>query len=269
MNTLLFPAILLGAIQGLTEFLPVSSTAHLAVIPRLLGWDNPLLNSLTFDVALHAGTLAALLIILGKDWFRLAPSLLKPRSGPGKFAWGLLLATIPAGLAGLVLEDAAGTALRGTIFVALFLAIGAILLWWADSRFKGKGKAEKTGWNGALLVGCAQALAILPGLSRSGITITAGLAAGLSKKEAARYSFLLSTPLLAAVTAWETRHLPSIASGDLAPMLAGMASAGLTGILALRWLLGLANRTGYRPFAIYRLILAVSLVIWAFLTGTP
>jgi len=269
MNQLTVPAIILGAVQGLTEFLPVSSTAHLTVIPRLLGWDSPLLNSLAFDVALHGGTLAALLIITGKDWLRLAPSLAKPRSAPGKFAWGLLLATIPAGLAGLTLEKAANSTLRGTFFVSLFLAIGAILLWIADSRYRNRGMAEKTGPGRALLIGGAQALAILPGLSRSGITITAGMALGLSRREAARYSFLLSTPLLAVATAWEFRHFPPVATGDLAPILAGMATAGLTGVLALRWLLGLANRTGYRPFAIYRLILAASLVIWAFLAGTP
>ena len=269
MNPLIVPAIILGAVQGLTEFLPVSSTAHLTVIPRLLGWDTPLLNSLAFDVALHGGTLLALLLILGKDWIRLAPSLLKPRSAPGKFAWGLLLATIPAGLAGLIFEKSVSGALRGTIFVSLFLAIGAILLWWADSKRPGRTTAEKTGLGRALLIGTAQALAILPGLSRSGITITAALALGLSKKEAARYSFMLSTPLLAVATAWEMRHLPSIAAGDLAPVLTGMAAAVISGMLALRWLLGLANRIGYRPFAIYRLILAASLVIWAFLAGVP
>lgn len=269
MSALIVPAIILGAVQGLTEFLPISSTAHLAVIPRLLGWESPLLNSLAFDVALHGGTLASLLWVMGGEWLRLTPKLLEPRAGPGKFAWGLLLATIPAGLAGLFFEDAAGGTLRGTLLVSFFLAIGAVLLWWSDSRQKRKGTAEKTGIGRALLIGGAQALAILPGLSRSGITITAGLALGLSRKEAARYSFLLSTPLLAAATAWELRHLPSIAAGDLGPMLAGMIASGLTGILAIRWLMGLVNRIGYRPFAIYRLLLAASLVIWAFFAGAP
>ena len=269
MNPLLIPAILLGAVQGLTEFLPVSSTAHLTVIPRLFGWDSPLLNSLAFDVALHTGTLAALLLVVGKDWLNLAPALLKPRSARGKFGWGLILATIPAGLAGLLFEDSVNGTLRGTLYVAFFLAAGALLLWWTDSRRPGRGVAEKTGIGRALLVGFAQALAILPGLSRSGITITAGMALGLSKKEAARYSFLLSTPLLAAATAWEMRHLPTTAAGDIVPMLAGVVSAGITGTLALRWLLGLANRIGYRPFAVYRLILAASLAIWAAFAGLP
>jgi len=269
MNALLVPAIILGAVQGLTEFLPVSSTAHLAVIPRLLGWDNPLLNSLTFDVALHGGTLIALLLVVGGDWVRIAPALLKPRSSAGKFAWGLLIAVIPAGLAGLALEDAVSSTMRGTIYVAFFLSAGALLLWRADSRSRGSIKAEKTGIGRALAIGGAQALAILPGLSRSGITITAGLMLGLSRREAARYSFLLSTPLLAVATAWEMRHVPTIPSGDLAPMLAGSLSAALVGILTLRWMFNLVNRTGYRAFAIYRLILAVSLVLWAFFTGAP
>jgi len=269
MEDLILPAIILGAVQGLTEFFPVSSTAHLIVLPRLLGWNNPLLNSLSFEVALHAGTLAALLIAFRSEWVRIAPGLLKPRSKPGKFAWGLVLATIPAVIAGALLEKPAEGALRITLFVAFFLGIGAILLWWADARRQGRARAEKTGPGTAVLIGCAQAFAILPGLSRSGMTITAGLALGLSRREAARYSFLLSTPLIAAAVTWKLRHLHSLGTGEWMPMLAGTLSASLTGILAIRWLLKLAESMGYRPFAAYRLLLAASIVIWAVFRGIP
>ncbi len=256
-------AVLLGAVQGLTEFLPVSSTAHLAVAPRLLGWESPLLNSLRFDVALHAGTLAALLLALGPDWLRLVPALRRPRSRDGALGWELLLACVPAGLAALLLEDKVAGPLRGPLPVAAFLSAGALLLWWADERATPGTGPERAGFCRALAIGCVQAFAILPGLSRSGLTMTAAVLLGMSRPGAVRYSFLLSAPLLAAATGWEARHLAGLGTGELAALAAGTLAAAATGTLAIRWLLAAVARIGFLPFVGYRIVAASLLAAWA------
>lgn len=263
MEATLIHAVILGIVQGVTEFLPVSSTAHLAVLPRVLGWKTPLLNSLSFDVALHAGTLIALLAVFGAEWARMVPALLHPRSRPGRTAWGLGLAVIPAAIAGAFLEDRFAGPLREPGFVALFLAVGAILLWWADARGGGRGRVGSTTLRMALLIGFAQAFALLPGLSRSGITITAGLLLGLSRSESARYSFLLSTPLLLGALAWEARHFSGFAPGEWAAVLAGTVAAAAAGFASIRLLLRLVRGSGYAPYAVYRLLLAALIALWA------
>jgi undecaprenyl-diphosphatase len=261
-------AAMMGAVQGITEFLPISSTAHLTVLPRLLGWSHPLLNSLSFDVTLHLGTLAALLAVQGGEWNGLVRALAEPGSPRGRFAYGLILATIPALLAGALLGHAVETLLRGTMSVALWLALGGILLAAAD-RFAGRENSGKKRLAGslslrdALLVGCAQTLALLPGFSRSGATITAGLLLGLSRREAARYSFLLSAPVIAAACVWEARRLTAIPTANLVPLAVGALCAALTGAAAIRWLLSAVPRLGYVPFAVYRVILAVALAVAA------
>lgn len=263
MDSPLIQAVILGAVQGVTEFLPVSSTAHLAVLPRMLGWETPLLNSLSFDVALHAGTLMALLAAFGPEWLKLAPALARPGSRPGRTAWGLALATVPAVLAGALFEDRIAGPLREPRFVALFLAGGGALLWWADARARGRGKATSVMVRTALLIGCAQALALFPGLSRSGITITAGLLLGLSRAESARYSFLLSTPLMFGAIAWGARGMAGFAPGEWTIIAAGTLAAAAAGFASIRLLLGLVRGSGYAPYAVYRLILAALIALWA------
>jgi len=263
MEATLVQAVVLGAVQGITEFLPVSSTAHLAVIPRMLGWSGPLINSLTFDVALHAGTLVALLAAFRKEWAALALALARPRSRQGPFAWWLAAACLPAVATGLFLEKSAGETFRNPAWIAVFLAAGGALLWWADSRSRGRARAESVvSWR-ALAIGCAQALSPLPGISRSGITITAGLLLGMGRKEAARYSFLLSTPIILGAVIWKGRHYHEFASANWAVIGAGTAVAALTGMAAIRLLLRFAAKSGYAPYAIYRLVLAAAIAIWA------
>jgi undecaprenyl-diphosphatase len=256
----LFAAIILGAVQGVTEFLPVSSTAHLAAIPVIFGWTSPLLQSQAFDAVLHLGTLAALLVVFGREWGRLLAGLPTPGSPNGRMVWGIALATIPALAAGFLLEHKVAEHLRSPSAIAGFLAAGAAILWAADSRRPGGRTAASLGFGDALLIGCAQAFAILPGLSRSGMTIAAGLALGLSRAEAARYAFLLSAPVIAAAGLWESRHLAGVDPGNAALLAAGIAVAALTGAMAIRWFLRVVSRIGLMPFVVYRFVLSVVLL---------
>ncbi|MEK7764740.1 MAG: undecaprenyl-diphosphate phosphatase [bacterium] len=262
MNPLVIPALLLGAVQGVTEFLPVSSTAHLIVVPAMTGWSDPLLNSLAFDVALHIGTLAALLAAFGSEWTPLLAALRRPNTTEGRFAWGIGLATLPALAAGKLFEHAVEGALRGPVSVACWLGLGGAALLWADKRRRGTRPAKTLTLREAALIGGAQALALLPGISRSGATITAGLLLGLSRREAARYSFLLSAPVIAAACAWKLRHFPALAPAERLPLLAGIVAAGVLGAIAIRLLLRLIARASYAPFAVYRFALAAILAVW-------
>lgn len=256
----LIAAIILGTIQGLTEFLPVSSTAHLAALPAVFGWNDPLISSQAFDAVLHLGTLAAVLLVFGREWVALLAGLPRPRSPEGRLGWGLILATVPALVAGAVLERFVSDRLRTTGAIAGFLAAGALVLWAADSRRTGARTTRSVGPFEALLVGVAQALAILPGLSRSGMTISAGLLLGLGRAEAARYAFLLSAPVIAAAGLWESRHLAGLGGNGLALAAVGVAVAALAGAVAIRWFLRVVSRVGLLPFVVYRFLLALVLL---------
>lgn len=268
---LLLPALLLGVVQGLTEFLPVSSTAHLVALPRLFGWNHPLLDSETFDVALHLGTLIALVTAFRSEWLPLARGLAAPRTADGRLAWNLVIATPPILVGGKLLERLVEGPLRTTSVVAVSLAAGAVVLAWADGRAARASrdlKADRLSWRAALAIGCAQVLALWPGISRSGATIAAGLFAGLPRREAARFSFLLGTPAIAAACLWKALHLPHLAPEDLAAMGAGVLASWLVGTWCLGWMLPYVARSGYRMFVIWRLALAALLLIsleWGFL----
>ncbi len=264
MNPLLLPAILLGIVQGVTEFLPVSSTAHLAAVPQLLRWDHPLLASLPFDVALHVGTLGALGWAFAGEWRRLGACWRPGARGAGvrgQRALGLLLVTgtLPALAAGAIAGDAVSDHLRGLGAIALFLAAGAGVLWWAERSGRAHRRIADLGWLDVVLIGCAQACAILPGLSRSGMTMAAGRALGLGRVEATRFSFLLSAPVIAAAIVWEGRKLGALTGAEVWAVAAGIAAAGAAGLAAIRWLLGVVARTGLIPFVWYRLALAAIL----------
>ena len=250
-----FQAAVLGAIQGLTEFLPISSSAHLYVVPTLLGWKY---EGLAFDVALHWGTLIALLVAYGKDWLALFRDALAGAPAERRAAWGWLsriaVACIPAVVAGLLLEDAASSMLRSLPLQAAMLAIFGFLLWGVDRIAPPGRDSDAPGWATCLIVGAAQALALVPGVSRSGITITAGRAAGLSKVSAARLSFMLATPITFGAGVLEMRHLPH----DLpwVPLAIGVVTAALVGLLAIRGLVQWLSRAGFAPFFLYRVALA-------------
>jgi undecaprenyl-diphosphatase len=253
-------AAVLGAIQGVTEFLPISSSAHLYVLPELLGWRY---EGVSFDVALHWGTLLALLAAFWRDWLGLATGALKA-GPPGGAARSTLLrlaaASVPAAVAGLLLEEEASTHLRSLPLQATMLAAFGVLLWWVDRRRPGGRHEDVPGWGTSLLVGAAQAVALVPGVSRSGITMTAGRASGLDRVSAARFSFLLATPITFGAGLLELRHLPH----DLPPatLAAGVSASALIGLLTIRGLLRWLGRAGFGAFCAYRVAFAAAIVVW-------
>ena len=258
-------ALVLGILQGLGEFLPISSSGHLIVAPWLLGWP---VQSLAFDVALHVGTLAAVLYaflgdwktIIGRAWHGLRQGnlLAEPE---GRLLGQLALASIPAAVAGLLLEDWAETVFRSPALVATDMALLGVALYFADRRADSAGEPRPVTLRDALLIGCAQALALVPGVSRSGATITMGLFLGYQRQEAARFSFLLATPITFGAALLKVPHL--FEAGELAPVLIGMVAAGVVGFLSIRVLLAYVRTRTYRPFVVYRLLFAVT--VWTVL----
>jgi undecaprenyl-diphosphatase len=265
-------AIVMGILQGLTEFLPISSSGHLVLAPYLLGWDDELITSLSFSVVLHLGTLVALLAYFWRDWVRLVPAGLaavRDRSfgddPDRRLAWVILATMPPAVVAGLLLNDILEEQVRQPLLVALMLVIGAAILWTADRLGRRAAGIERIGFGGALFVGCAQALALVPGISRSGISISAGLALGLTREAAARFSFLMAAPIIAAAGAWETRQLLAGETGvspDPGVLAAGFAASALAGFAAIAVLLRYLRGHSMTVFVVYRLVLAALVVVF-------
>jgi undecaprenyl-diphosphatase len=253
-------AAVLGAIQGATEFLPISSSAHLYAVPEMLGWKY---EGVAFDVALHWGTLLALLAAFWRDWLGLASGALKagPQGGAARSTLlRLAVASVPAAVAGLLLEKEAETHLRALPLQATMLAVFGVLLWWVDRRHPGGRRADVPGWGTSLLVGAAQAVALVPGVSRSGITMTAARASGLDRVSAARFSFLLATPITFGAGLLELRHLPH--DLPLATLAVGVATSTLIGLLAILGLLRWLGRAGFGAFCVYRVAFAAAIVAW-------
>ena len=187
-------AVILGLVQGLGEFLPISSSAHLVLVPWLFKWNDP---GLTFDIALHIGTLIAVAIYFWKDWLKLiTKGLTDVRSTEGRLFWYLVAATIPGAVVGFLLEKKAETIFREPILIATMLILLGVLLYWADRRGVKNIEMNRITFRTSLFIGLSQALAIIPGVSRSGITMTMGLLMGLTREGAARFSFLLAVPII-------------------------------------------------------------------------
>ena len=269
----LVQAIVLGIVQGLTEFLPVSSSGHLIIVPALLGWNDPFIDSLAFSVMLHIGTLFALLAYFRDDWLRLIPAGLasiRDRSigddPDRRLAWLLVAATIPAVIVGVLFNDVIETAFRQPRLVAVTLVIGAAILFLADRLGSHSRRIESVTFPLAFGIGAAQALALVPGVSRSGISISAGLFAGLDRESAARFAFLMATPITAGAGLWELRKVISGEAGvdiPIVPLLAGMLTAFVAGMLAIAVLLRYLRSHGVGIFVVYRLALAaLVLVAW-------
>jgi len=266
-------ALVMGIVQGLTEFLPVSSSGHLIIVPYLLGWDDAFITSLAFSVMLHMGTLVALLVYFRADWLRLVPAGLAAvrdrslRDDPDRrLAWLLIAATIPAALAGLLLNDLIEQRFRQVGLVALMLVVGGVILWLADRwgrRDRGIGDVT---FPVALGIGAAQALALVPGISRSGISISAARLAGLDREAAARFSFLMATPVTAGAGVFEARKLLTGEAGvdvAIAPLLVGMIAALGSGLVAIHFMLRYLRTRSLSVFVAYRFVLAaVVLVAW-------
>jgi undecaprenyl-diphosphatase len=272
---LVFQAILIGVLQGLTEFIPVSSSAHLELAPWLFGWDEGgLVGSLAFDVFLHLGTLVALLGYFWRDWVRLIgafiASLRERRIGPDpdrRLAWLLALATVPAALIGFVGEDLIDEVLHGgsdavRLAIAGFLVVGGIALLAADRLGARRRELTDVGPGTALAVGFSQALALLPGISRSGATITAALALGLTRESAARFSFLLATPITVGAGLYGSRHLLEEAhtASEWLAIGGGFVAAAIAGVLAIGFLLAWLRDRSVAVFTVYRIGFAAVVV---------
>jgi undecaprenyl-diphosphatase len=262
-----FQAIVLGAIQGLSEFLPISSSAHLYLSRRVLGWPEP---GLAFDVALHLGTLAAVLTYFRLEWWRLLLATMRVVRGrrmetADERRVGLLVvATVPAVVGGFLLADYAETVFRHPAISAAMLILFGILLWIVDRAAPRDRTLVEMGWKSALVVGFAQVLAFVPGVSRSGATMTAGRALRFDRESAAVFSFLMSMPAIAGAGILEVPHL--LSSGEsMLPILAGIVASALAGWAAIAVLLRYVSRHSYGLFAAYRVLaglFVIALLVW-------
>ena len=259
-----FQVLVLAVLQGFTEFLPISSSGHLVLPKELLGWSD---QGLAFDVAVHVGSLAAVLLYFRRDVVQLLIAWLqslaqRKSTDDSKLAWCVILATIPAGLCGLLFDDWIEANLRGMGVIAATTIVFGLLLGWADQTGSRALSIVDITWKLALLIGLAQALALVPGTSRSGITITAALMLGLNRDASARFSFLLSIPLILAAGGLKTLELIEVGTVvPLAQIVAGAVVSGLTAYACIHGFLALLDRIGMMPFVIYRLLLGGFLII--------
>jgi undecaprenyl-diphosphatase len=266
-------ALIMGIVQGFTEFLPVSSSGHLIALPYLLGWDDAFINSLAFSVMLHLGTLVALLVYFRADWARLVPAglaTIRDRSFDAdpdrRLAWLLVAATVPAALAGLLLGDVIESTFREPQVVALTLVAGAGLLWVADhvgGRARG---VEDVTFPMSIGIGAAQALALIPGISRSGAAISAARLAGLDRAAAARFAFLMATPITAGAVLFEARKLVTGEAGvtvEAVPLIVGLVASLVAGMVAIRFMLDYLRTRSLDVFVWYRLVVAaIVIAVW-------
>jgi len=256
MNT--FQAIFLGAIQGITELLPISSSAHLLLIPKFLNWEG---SGLFFDVSLHIGTLFAVIYYFRKDLKEYSVAFFtsiknkKTESSKERIAWYILIATIPGILGGFFLEDFAETLFRHPQITVFSLSLGAIFLWFTDNHIKSKKNIEDINFKSSLIIGIGQTLSLIPGMSRSGITMSFGMLYGLTREAAAKFSFLLSVPITFGAAVYQLRKINSYEIGI--PFYAGIISSFIFGLLALYFLFALLKKTNFNLFVYYRLLLAL------------
>jgi len=282
-NLPIYQAVVLAIIQGLAEFIPVSSSGHLIIVRRLLGWNelSPA-HELTFDVALHFGTLLSVLFYFRRTWFQIIRAALggkvvrfseTGRSDQGLTAdeqkeerlllWFLAFATIPGAIAGKLLEHSAEDYFREHIFlIAGALIVVALLMWWGEKVGELKKPLTGIGFADALIVGCAQATALIPGVSRSGSTITAGLFRNMTREAAVRFSFLLSTPLIAGAALLKAHELrkEGLPAGMHLPFLVGVLVSAIVGYAAIAWLIRYLQSNSLRVFIVYRIVVGVIVI---------
>lgn len=264
-----FQAIVLGVVQGLSEFLPISSSAHLTLTPWLFGWEDP---GLDVDVALHIGTLIALVWFFWQEWMMLAQAALTiarrrriESDAERRLVW-VVIATVPGALAGYVLRDYVATMFRSPTLIAGALIMMGVILWVVDRVSAQTRGLSEMRWTDAVLIGLAQMFAIVPGVSRSGSTITAGRALRLSREAAAVFSFLMSLPITAAAVVFEA---PTAIQqhGFTAPLIMGVVASAVSGWLAIAVLLKFVARHSYGVFAAYRLVLGAAVLVTASMRG--
>lgn len=249
-------AVILGIVQGLTEVFPISSSGHLILVPRVLGWSE---HSLSFDAALHLGTALALLVFFGRDWLALFAS----RSY--RVIGAILLASVPVGLVGLFGGDFIEKNLRDPLLVVVALIGVAFLMFLGEWWYRRRRKTHRAlGLGDAFAVGVSQMLALFPGVSRSGITILTGMVRGLEREKAARFSFLISLPIVFAAGFWElfTVYREGLWVGEGLSLGVGILTSFLVGLFAVKFLLKILRRSSLVPFAIYRIVLGISLLFF-------
>jgi len=267
----IFQASVLGIIQGLTEFFPISSSGHLIVIPQIFGWGG-VVNSLSFDVAAHLGTAVALILFFWRDWVRLIASFLAALLQGGrkiladsdsKLLILIAIGSIPAGIVGVLFDKAIEKSVRSVLLVGITSIIFAVLLWWTDRVSKADRKIKQANFFDSIFVGIAQAIALVPGVSRSGITITASRSQNFDRSSAVRFSFLLSTPAVLGAGILKAKDFQGGANFPI--FLSGFIFATIFGMLAIKFLLSFVQKHDFSIFVIYRIIFGIFLIAWALL----
>jgi undecaprenyl-diphosphatase len=248
-------AIALALLQGLTEFLPISSSGHLILMPAFLDWAD---QGLGFDIAVHLGSLVAVIVYFRRDLLRMARSLARPDDEDGRLAWQIMIATVPLGLTGLLVADFVAANLRSPAVIGSTTLGFGVLLWATDRFRRGERNERSLRWSDVLAIGCGQALSLVPGTSRSGITMTVALALGMNRRSAGRFSFLLAVPAVSMVALWQfLQYLEE--PGSVPWGLLGLATlvSAVTAFFAIALFLRLIERVGMFWFALYRLVLGI------------
>ena len=262
--------IVLAIVQGITEFLPISSSAHLILVPAFTGWAD---QGQAFDVALHIGSLVAVVFYFRHDirnmLFAWSKSLVtRQQTQDSKLAWAVILGTIPVGLAGLIFKDYIELNMRGAEIIGITSIVFGLLLWYADWMGKRSRDEYAMSWKDVLVIGCAQAVALIPGTSRSGITMTAALMMGLTRSAAARFSFLLSVPTILLSGGLKGIELAqSNTVVDWTALLAGTVLSGISAYLCIHYFLKLLERVGMLPFVVYRVLLGIFILAGIYVFG--
>ncbi|MBU2595931.1 undecaprenyl-diphosphatase UppP [Patescibacteria group bacterium] len=260
---MIFQAIIYGLIQGIAEFLPISSTAHLILLPYFFHWQDP---GLSFDVFLHLGTLIAIISFFARDWVEIF------KDKKYKLLALIIIACIPAAILGYAFEGKIETSLRSPLLIAATLAIFGLVIYLVDRFMKHTQKLKNMNYGQSILIGLGQSLALIPGISRSGATMTAGIALGFKRKTAAKFSFLIATPIMLGATIFRAKDLVDLPitgwfnGFSLLAAIIGFLAALISGYLAIKYLLKYLEKGSFTPFVIYRIVLAIVIIIFYFIT---
>lgn len=266
----IYQAVILGVVQGLTELLPISSSAHLNLIPTIFNWSVPE----SFDVALHFGTLLAIGIFFFKDWLKLIAGgfkkiFKKEDSTEGRMFWYIVAATIPGGIIGFILDKYAQDLLTKPLIIAIALIVMGIILYLVDKNAKSETDYENMTFKQTFLIGLSQALAFIPGVSRSGITMTTGRAMGVKRESTAKYSFMLSAPIVLAATVFKLGDfIDYFAVANITGIIAfvlGVLVSFIVGIIVIKFLLNYLKKGSFKIFAVYRVVVGLLVIAWLIL----
>ena len=267
----IYQAIILGIVQGLTELLPISSSAHLTLIPQIFNWSQV---PDSFDVALHFGTLLAIGLFFFKDWLGLIKGgfnkvFKKEDSVDGRMFWYIVVATIPGGAIGFILDKYASDILTKPLIIAIALIVMGIVLYIVDKKSSTKTEYEEMTFKQTFLIGLSQALAFIPGVSRSGVTMTTARAMGVSRESAAKYSFMLSAPIVLAATVFKLgdfiEYLSIASTTGIIAFILGILVSFIVGIIVIKFLLEYLRKGSFKIFAIYRVIIGILVIAWIIL----